>query len=101
MMTRPGQRNRAASRFFTEPPRARPIARPTTITTANASIGVVYPPGALSPCPLGEDGKVESSSVRYETAPPVARITINRPEKRNALNVAVMAELRGAFAKAR
>jgi len=44
---------------------------------------------------------VEAGSVRYETAPPVARITINRPEKRNALNVAVMSELRSAFAKAR
>ena len=43
----------------------------------------------------------ELAAVRYETAPPVARITINRPEKRNALNVAVMAELRSAFAKAR
>ena len=44
---------------------------------------------------------VEPTSVRYETSPPSARITINRPEKRNALNVAVMAELREAFAKAR
>ena len=44
---------------------------------------------------------MESAAVRYETAPPVARITINRPEKRNALNVAVMAELREAFAIAR
>lgn len=44
---------------------------------------------------------MEAGSVRYETAPPVARITINRPEKRNALNVAVMSELRSAFAKAR
>jgi len=44
---------------------------------------------------------VEPASVRYDVAPPVARITINRPEKRNALNVAVMAELRAAFGKAR
>jgi enoyl-CoA hydratase len=44
---------------------------------------------------------VEPAAVRYESAPPVARITINRPEKRNALNVAVMSELRSAFAKAR
>ena len=44
---------------------------------------------------------VEPAPVRYEPSPPVARITINRPEKRNALNVAVMAELREAFAKAR
>ncbi|HLW15913.1 MAG TPA: enoyl-CoA hydratase-related protein [Actinomycetota bacterium] len=44
---------------------------------------------------------MELTAVRYEATPPVARITINRPEKRNALNVAVMSELRGAFAKAR
>ena len=44
---------------------------------------------------------MESDSVRYDATPPVARITINRPEKRNALNVAVMAELRSAFASAR
>jgi len=44
---------------------------------------------------------VELTAVRYEAAPPVARITINRPEKRNALNVAVMSELRSAFSKAR
>ena len=43
---------------------------------------------------------VEPASVRYDATPPVARITINRPEKRNALNVAVMAELRAAFGEA-
>lgn len=31
---------------------------------------------------------------------PIARVTINRPEKRNALNVTVMQELREAFARA-
>ncbi|GAC1409977.1 MAG: enoyl-CoA hydratase/isomerase family protein [Actinomycetota bacterium] len=50
-------------------------------------------------------------SVLYETAPGggeeasgealIARITINRPDKRNALNVAVMHELRVAFSRAR
>lgn len=39
--------------------------------------------------------------VLYMSDAPVARITINRPEKRNALNVGVMAELRTAFARAR
>src|SRR5947209_11107689 len=43
----------------------------------------------------------EFTSVRYETAPPVARITIDRPEKRNALNITVMTELRAAFERAR
>ena len=44
---------------------------------------------------------MELASVRYEATPPAARITINRPEKRNALNIAVMAGLRSAFAQAR
>ena len=40
-------------------------------------------------------------TVLYETAGHVARITINRPEKRNALNVTVMQELREAVALSR
>ncbi|MFA5891393.1 MAG: enoyl-CoA hydratase-related protein [Actinomycetota bacterium] len=44
---------------------------------------------------------VDLTSVLYETSAPVARITINRPEKRNALNVSVMTELREAFGRAR
>lgn len=43
----------------------------------------------------------ELTQVRYETQPPRAVITIDRAEKRNALNVTVMAELREAFALAR
>lgn len=42
-----------------------------------------------------------SRSVRYEVSDAVARITIDREEKRNALNVAVIDELRAAFAAAR
>ena len=40
-------------------------------------------------------------TVLYEAAGPVARVTINRPDKRNALNVTVMRELREAMALAR
>ncbi|MGH2793944.1 MAG: enoyl-CoA hydratase/isomerase family protein [Actinomycetota bacterium] len=40
-------------------------------------------------------------TILYETAGHVARITINRPEKRNALNVTVMHELREAVALSR
>lgn len=40
-------------------------------------------------------------TVLYETTAPLARITINRPDKRNALNVTVMSELREAFAAAK
>ncbi len=40
-------------------------------------------------------------TVRYEVRAPVATITIDRPQKRNALNVTVMRELREAVALAR
>lgn len=40
-------------------------------------------------------------SVLLDIEPPIARITIDREEKRNALNVTVMAELRKAFAAAK
>jgi enoyl-CoA hydratase/carnithine racemase len=40
-------------------------------------------------------------TVTYEPSAPVARLTINRPEKRNALNVTVMRELREGIALAR
>jgi enoyl-CoA hydratase/carnithine racemase len=40
-------------------------------------------------------------TVLYEKDGPVARVTINRPDKRNALNVTVMSELREAVALAR
>ena len=40
-------------------------------------------------------------TVTYEPSAPVARLTITRPEKRNALNVTVMRELREGIALAR
>jgi enoyl-CoA hydratase/carnithine racemase len=40
-------------------------------------------------------------ALRYEAAGGVARITIDRPERRNALSWTVMTELRAAFAAAR
>ena len=43
----------------------------------------------------------ELETVLYEAGGHLARVTINRPEKRNALNVTVMAELREAMARAR
>jgi enoyl-CoA hydratase len=43
----------------------------------------------------------EFETVLYEVSAPVARVTVNRPEKRNALNVTVMRELREAMALAR
>jgi enoyl-CoA hydratase/carnithine racemase len=44
---------------------------------------------------------MEFESLLYDVADRVATITINRPERRNALSWTVMSELRGAFAQAR
>lgn len=43
----------------------------------------------------------EFETVLYETAGSIVRVTINRPDKRNALNVTVMVELRAAMALAK
>lgn len=40
-------------------------------------------------------------AVRYEVADHVARLTIDRPERRNAVTWSMLAELRAAFARAR
>ena len=42
-----------------------------------------------------------SELVRYEVRPPAAVLTINRPDKRNALSRALIAELTAAFQRAR
>jgi naphthoate synthase len=39
--------------------------------------------------------------IRYETAPGIAKLTIDRPESRNAFRPQTLAELRDAFARAR
>jgi enoyl-CoA hydratase/carnithine racemase len=44
---------------------------------------------------------MEFESLLYDVADRVATITINRPERRNALSWTVMTELRGAFAAAK
>ena len=44
---------------------------------------------------------MEFESLLYDVADHVATITINRPERRNALSWTVMTELRGAFAQAK
>jgi naphthoate synthase len=41
------------------------------------------------------------SDIRYELADGIAKITIDRPERRNAFRPQTLAELRGAFASAR
>jgi enoyl-CoA hydratase/carnithine racemase len=44
---------------------------------------------------------MEFESLLYDVDGHVATITINRPERRNALSWTVMTELRGAFAQAK
>ena len=44
---------------------------------------------------------MEFESLLYDVADHVATITINRPERRNALSWTVMTEMRGAFAQAK
>jgi len=44
---------------------------------------------------------MEFESLLYDVADGVATITINRPERRNALSWTVMTELRSAFARAK
>src|SRR4051812_36832228 len=39
----------------------------------------------------------EYQNLKFETKNNIAYVTINRPEKLNALNMAVMEDLRGAF----
>jgi naphthoate synthase len=46
--------------------------------------------------PAGDYG-----DIRYETAPGIAKLTINRPESRNAFRPQTLGELRDAFARAR
>jgi enoyl-CoA hydratase/carnithine racemase len=47
------------------------------------------------------DPELMATEVLYENAAGVARVTINRPERRNAMSFGVMQGLRDAFARAR
>ena len=47
------------------------------------------------------DGGAGYGDIRYELADGIARITINRPERRNAFRPQTLAELRDAFGRAR
>src|SRR5512140_1140985 len=47
------------------------------------------------------DPELMSTEVLYESAAGVARVTINRPERRNAMSFGVMQGLRDAFARVR
>src|ERR1700712_2730375 len=48
-----------------------------------------------------DPGMIPSSELLYDAAAGVARVTINRPERRNAMSYEVMSGLRDAMARAR
>ncbi len=49
---------------------------------------------------MKEKRQIESATIKYETEGHIAYITLNRPEKTNALNRAMLEDLRKAFLKA-
>ena len=60
------------------------------------------PPEDLLYAPIEwEDGGAGYEDILYEKADGIAKITINRPERRNAFRPPTLAELRDAFTKAR
>jgi enoyl-CoA hydratase/carnithine racemase len=74
------------------------------MATRSPITGDLSSPGIIARHPRDPgypSGVADFETVLYETGGAVARITINRPETRNALNVTVMRELREAMALAR
>jgi naphthoate synthase len=59
------------------------------------------PPEADLYAPIEWRPAAEYSDIRYETADGIAKITIDRPEVRNAFRPQTLAELRDAFTRAR
>jgi naphthoate synthase len=59
------------------------------------------PPEEELYAPIAWEPAAEYSDILYEKAEAIAKITINRPERRNAFRPQTLAELRDAFARAR
>ncbi|MFM8693997.1 MAG: AMP-binding protein, partial [Actinomycetota bacterium] len=66
-------------------------------TTHIAGINVLVRSIELGTVPVGVDSQAEFSDVRYETAEGMAKITINRPQVRNAFRPETLFELERAF----
>ncbi len=59
------------------------------------------PPEATLYAPIEWQSAAEYEDIRYEIGDGIAKITINRPERRNAFRPPTLAELRDAFSRAR
>jgi naphthoate synthase len=59
------------------------------------------PPEEELYAPIAWEPAAEYADILYEKADAIAKITINRPERRNAFRPQTLAELRDAFARAR
>jgi naphthoate synthase len=59
------------------------------------------PPEEELYAPIAWESAAEYADILYEKADAIAKITINRPERRNAFRPQTLAELRDAFARAR
>jgi naphthoate synthase len=59
------------------------------------------PPGESLYAPIGWESAGDYEDILYEKAEGIAKITINRPERRNAFRPPTLAELRDAFTRAR
>src|SRR5512144_2921686 len=59
------------------------------------------PPEETLYAPIAWEAAAEYGDIRYEKADGIAKITIDRPEVRNAFRPQTLAELRDAFGRAR
>jgi len=59
------------------------------------------PPEELLYAPIEWESAADYEDILYETGDGIAKITINRPERRNAFRPPTLAELRDAFTRAR
>src|SRR5215208_6900448 len=85
------------SRFMTRSP-----GRPSTGIIPNMPIRHKQaPPEEQLYAPIEWSSAGEFEDIRYEKAEGIAKITINRPEVRNAFRPQTLAELRDAFTRAR
>src|SRR5262245_38723554 len=69
-------------------------------STGSSSLGDVTV-RMVAPAGLRVETMADDGTIRYDVEGHVARVTIDRPERRNALTWGLIADLRAAFARAR